>query len=275
MSRADFTGSNRHGLTRSIPVEIKREVRQRCRFGCVMCGRSLTEYHHFDPPFRDATSHCPNGIVLLCRNCHDKFDKLPIDHMRRASANPKCAQVGYAFEDDFLCPNPRCVPQVSLAHIVATSGQIIRHNGEVLLGLTSSGNDFPLGLTARIEDQSGTLLFSIEDNELKYGVDRWDVRTCKASLVITAHDGAVAVEMNRSQPDKVSISRLRMAVAGGVICCDTNGIRFQSPKGGTVEVNGSAFGEIGIWIRDSQCLLGAMQTGNAGCALDWSRPESG
>ena len=65
--------TNRYGLARSqLTPAIKREVRQRCGFGCIKCGNALIQYEHFDPPFEHAKEHNPNGITLLCAGCHDK-----------------------------------------------------------------------------------------------------------------------------------------------------------------------------------------------------------
>ena len=61
---------NKHGLPRTIPESIKRKVRQRCGFGCVICGIGLYEYEHFAPEYKDAKSHAPEGITLLCPNHH-------------------------------------------------------------------------------------------------------------------------------------------------------------------------------------------------------------
>jgi hypothetical protein len=36
--------NNKYGLKRTIPEKIKREVRQRCGFGCVRCGSLRTNY---------------------------------------------------------------------------------------------------------------------------------------------------------------------------------------------------------------------------------------
>ena len=61
---------NRHGLARSIPDRIKREVRKRSKFGCVLCRCAFYEYEHIDPPFEHATSHDPSKICCLCSSCH-------------------------------------------------------------------------------------------------------------------------------------------------------------------------------------------------------------
>jgi hypothetical protein len=63
---------NKHGLPRSIPSHIKQEIRQRCGFGCVICGFGFYDYEHFDPDFVDAKSHSPEGMTLLCSQCNQK-----------------------------------------------------------------------------------------------------------------------------------------------------------------------------------------------------------
>jgi 5-methylcytosine-specific restriction endonuclease McrA len=63
---------NKHGLNRAIPSGIKREVRQRCGFGCVVCGLGIVQYEHVEPEFSDAVKHEADKIVLLCPQCHSK-----------------------------------------------------------------------------------------------------------------------------------------------------------------------------------------------------------
>jgi len=43
---ARATAKNRHGLHRRIPAAVEREVRQRCKFGCVVCRAGFYDYHH-------------------------------------------------------------------------------------------------------------------------------------------------------------------------------------------------------------------------------------
>ena len=60
-----MANTNDHGLSRTIPEGVKREVRQRCGFGCVICGLGFYDYEHFAPDFVDATEHNPAGMTLL------------------------------------------------------------------------------------------------------------------------------------------------------------------------------------------------------------------
>src|SRR5689334_6226345 len=61
---------NKHGLSRDIPKRIKREVRRRSRFGCVLCRSGIYDYEHIDPEFADARKHDPDKICCLCPSCH-------------------------------------------------------------------------------------------------------------------------------------------------------------------------------------------------------------
>ncbi|MBI3099533.1 MAG: hypothetical protein HYY93_15100 [Planctomycetes bacterium] len=66
---------NPHTLPRDIPDPVRRAVRQRCKFCCVLCICGVYEYHHFAPLFAEAHAHDPDGITLLCGTHHDKVTR--------------------------------------------------------------------------------------------------------------------------------------------------------------------------------------------------------
>jgi hypothetical protein len=66
---------NRFGLSRKIPESIKRQIRQRSKFGCVVCRAGVSHYEHISPEFKDAKSHDPENICCLCGACHDKVNR--------------------------------------------------------------------------------------------------------------------------------------------------------------------------------------------------------
>ena len=92
---------NDHELSREIPSEIKREVRKRCGFGCVVCGSAIYEYEHFDPEFKDAKEHIADGIALLCPTDHRRKEKklLSREKYLEAIANPKAFETNKAYTD--------------------------------------------------------------------------------------------------------------------------------------------------------------------------------
>ena len=83
---------NRFGLRRKIPEDIKRRVRQRCGFGCVICGSSVYEYEHVSPTYVEAQRHDPDCIATLCASCHSKvtrriWSKDKVSHASRRPAS--------------------------------------------------------------------------------------------------------------------------------------------------------------------------------------------
>mgnify|MGYP000906689683 CR=1 FL=1 len=63
-----MTNTNKYGLSRHIPEEIKKEVRQNSKYGCVVpnCRNIIYEYEHLIPEFKDASVHDAENICLTC-----------------------------------------------------------------------------------------------------------------------------------------------------------------------------------------------------------------
>lgn len=91
---------NKYGLSRDIPADVKRAVRQACGYGCIICGAAIVEYEHVDPPFPEAREHDPRAIALLCPQCHAKVTRgfLAKQTVKEALLDPVCKKKGYASE---------------------------------------------------------------------------------------------------------------------------------------------------------------------------------
>ena len=87
---------NKNGLSRNIDSETKRIIRQKCGFGCVICGCAIYQFEHVDPVFSEAKEHNPDNIVLLCATCHDSVTRgiWSKEKVKIAAKNPKCYQKG-------------------------------------------------------------------------------------------------------------------------------------------------------------------------------------
>jgi hypothetical protein len=90
---------NKFGLSRDIPDPLKREARQACGFGCVICGASIVEYEHFDPDFAEAREHNPARIALLCPSCHANVTRKfwPKEKVKTARLAPRCKQTNFSW----------------------------------------------------------------------------------------------------------------------------------------------------------------------------------
>jgi hypothetical protein len=75
--------------SRNIPLPIQREIRQRCGFGCIICGLPLYEYEHMEG-WASVKRHVAEEITLLCDKHHKEKTNglLPLDMVREAINNP-------------------------------------------------------------------------------------------------------------------------------------------------------------------------------------------
>ncbi|MFO0915266.1 MAG: HNH endonuclease signature motif containing protein [Pirellulales bacterium] len=63
-------------MNRRPPAAVRRALRREVGYGCPVsgCGRPYLVWHHFDPPWADQHHHNPEGMIALCRDCHDDAD---------------------------------------------------------------------------------------------------------------------------------------------------------------------------------------------------------
>ena len=75
--------------SRDIPLPMQREIRQRCGFGCVLCGLPLYEYEHL-LGWANVKRHVAEEITLLCDQHHREKTAglLPIEKVREANKMP-------------------------------------------------------------------------------------------------------------------------------------------------------------------------------------------
>lgn len=176
---------NKYKLSRNIPEPVKREVRQRCGFGCVICGSLLVEYEHFDPVYVDAREHKSSGITLLCPNCHTKKTNglISRNQVIEANANPFCRKAGFAFGHFF-----ESVKEPSFAigsNIFDRCRTVIKVKNTPLLQLTPPrGPDEPYLINANFFDSSGKLALQIKNNEWKALKNTWDVTLSGREIAI-------------------------------------------------------------------------------------------
>jgi hypothetical protein len=175
---------NRYGLSRHIPEDVKRAVRQKSAFGCVLCGLSLYTYDHFDPPWPEALEHRPDGICLLCPNHHFRKTKglISIQEIKAAYDAPEAKRVGYSHDPEFrTCQRP---VKVRLGNLVFEDpGKVLRVGEEVLLAVEDL-EEGRLGLTGRFYDRLGRLILEINRNEWRTLAGNWDVERAGNALVI-------------------------------------------------------------------------------------------
>ncbi len=202
-----------------IPPEIKREVRKRCGFGCVICGMPLYEYEHM-LEWAEVKRHVASEITLLCRQHHGEKTNglLPKENVIEANNTPFNLKTG-----------------VSKSHLLHYSGK------NVQLALANSifqFNDLPEnaffaplvvdGLAVvgfRVEDGKLLLQFiafnefnvpvlQIVDNELIYRTEQWDIEWVSQKLTVREGHGKILLQLVFEPPHTIRIAKGRILLNG-------------------------------------------------------------
>ncbi|MBA7534536.1 hypothetical protein ES705_26784 [subsurface metagenome] len=260
---------NKHGLSRNIPRAVKREVRRRCGFGCVICGFAIYEYHHFDPPFPDAKEHNPNKIVILCGTCHDleKRKRLSEGRIRNAALNPKCLENGFSHGPFYV---DTMHPEVTFGSATyGESDNIISIDGESLINIDPPESEgSPHRLSGTFYNDEGKKIFKIKENEWIGPTENWDIEIEGPTLIIRRDHRKISLKLTVEPPKKIKIKRINMVHKGVWIYTNTEGNLIVERPGTYIECKQTYFNlfKDGLKITsDSMSLIpkpgGSIKTG--------------
>lgn len=201
---------------RNIPANIKREVRKRCGFGCVMCGAPIYEYEHMKE-WAKYKEHRAEDITLLCPNHHAEKTKglLPIKIVREKNNNP------------FNLKNKRSKPTGlyfsgnSCSFVIGGNVFKMKSVSEFptfLLPILIDGHPIlcfnlfkgQLSLNANIYDKNNKLVLKISDNELEYSVDVWDITFISNTLTINQAQRDILLRIKFEPTNTVIIEKAKL-----------------------------------------------------------------
>lgn len=208
-------GPNRHGLTRPPSEAVRREIRQRCGFGCVICGLAFYDYEHFDPEFADAKVHDPAGMTLLCSQCNQKKarGRLSAATVAKHNASPRCLQDGFASELFDFGTEP----------VTVQFGGVLFHdcrhllvvNGVSLMSVAPPRNPGePMRVSAKLTDRHGRTTLTVKDNVFQVRADAWDVECVGPTITFRNGKGDIALVVELRPPHAIAITRIEMVYAG-------------------------------------------------------------
>ncbi|BAY66961.1 hypothetical protein NIES22_71050 (plasmid) [Calothrix brevissima NIES-22] len=233
---------NEHGLKRYIDESIKRAIRKRCGFGCVICGNAIVQYHHFAPPFKDAKEHNPEGIALLCGSCHNEVStgfasNIKVSH---ASKNPFCLRKGFT-SHKLKMDNDYPVIVVGTARWEKTV-TIFEVLGEPILQIEPPEQpNTPYLITGLFCVQEGNELFRIVKNEWIGLIKNWDITFSGGRVTIRRKLHDIALELQYTPPSNINITKIDMYYKGARIFGDKNGFKVTAPNKSTISIGSSNF----------------------------------
>ena len=183
---------------KSIPEPVKRAVRQRDGFGCIVCGYPIITYHHVIP-YASGGPDTVENLVLLCQRCHTNYHANLISHEQLSEAQNSPA----AFSDadlERLRVNPR-YPIVNLgqqqfgfsaAHEGKSFAPIVILDWKPITVKCEKG--FPL-LSFDLRDRRGNSALKIVDNEVFIDTGVYDVEWKSNKIITRLQKGLVVLEM--------------------------------------------------------------------------------
>ncbi len=261
--------SNRHNLTRYIPEKVKRYVRQRDGFGCIVCGNAIYQYDHLGTEFKDSERHDPNKIVLLCGGCHDQKTRgfLSTDTILMRAKSPVCKQNNFSWG---VLDIGNTHPEVVLGGLTAINVKsLLTIDGEDVFSIKPpSRKHGPFLVNASLFDRGGRQTLKIVDNELQISTSSWDVEVSGGRFKFRSNLREFILVIRIEPHHRLIIERLDMIYKNSSIQCTEGGHTvIKSENGTTLTARGGKISGFDIAINiEGDCMgLGVMsRTHNPG-----------
>ena len=203
---------NQHGLSRKIPLPIKRVVRQRVGFGCIFDGALLTEYEHFDPEFGDCREHVAEGITLLCPSCHARktVGRLTKQMVIEQNRQPFSLEAGHAWDTLRWAPGAQITVVIGASWFKSVAPVLTVHGVEILKVSPPGAEGGPFLLSGRFFDAGGKETLRIVDNDVEALADNWDIDQVGQSIVIRRKSREISLAIVHDPPATFRLERLNM-----------------------------------------------------------------
>jgi trigger factor len=189
----------------------KRKIRQRCGFGCVICGLPLYEYEHIIE-WSKVKTHNPEHITLLCPTHHAEKTRglLPRATVEAANAAPfnRRSNASRAFPLRYSGSNidvrigggkwRQEFAENQRTPLLIIKGfpvfQVKRQDGHLLISLS-------------LYSKTGRPLLKITDNELTVFTNQWDIEFVGRVLKIRNAPREIVAQIEFCVPDELHLTR--------------------------------------------------------------------
>jgi len=208
------TPTNKHGLTRNIPKKVKQEIRNRSKFGCVVCRSGFYQYEHIDPTFTDAKKHDPSKMCCLCSSCHAEVTtgrlskaaiKVAYENVQNAGIETVASPSGPI---DFHDGSAELL--IGGIHFNPIVHNILRYFGKDLITLKPGKKGKPGNISAVFTDEDGNETLRLEENEWIGSLENWDIEIVGPRISVKRQNGKIALQLRLDPPGKITIEYLDM-----------------------------------------------------------------
>jgi len=211
--------------SRNIPLPIQREVRQRCGFGCVICGLPLYHYDHMKG-WPTVHEHVATDITLLCDKHHREATSglLPREKVAEANKSPYNLKEGKSKPYTLHFEGDSCEIEIGSNRFntkavgYATESIPLIVDGIPLIGFVLENGHLLLNLN--LFDQFNGIILRIVNNCLFYSVSPWDIQLVGRVLTIREKARKFLIKIKFDPPNKIKIIKGRFLCNGVEILVD-------------------------------------------------------
>jgi len=200
--------------SRNIPLPVQREVRQRCGFGCVICGLPLYEYEHMEG-WAKVKRHVAEEITLLCDQHHREKTGglLPVATVRAANSSPHNLRQGVSKPYTLHFSGSEAEIEIGSNSFTCQDrgyGTVmvpLSIDGTPLVGLIIADGHLLLNLIAF--DEFNRPILHIKNNQLFYSTIPWDIQLVGTVLTVREAHRKILLQVEFLPPNKVNIRKGR------------------------------------------------------------------
>lgn len=243
--------TNQDATSRNIPLPIQRDVRQRCGFGCVLCGKPLYEYHHL-LGWANVKRHVVSEITLLCDGHHREATSglLPEAAIQAADSDPHNLREGASPPHQLHFSGNQCEVLLGgntfVANWEGVAGEMIpvMIDGEAIIGFRSENGN--LLLSCNIYDEQNQLNLQIIDNQMVYTMAPWDIQFVGQTLTLREQKKQILLSITFEPPHRLVIEKARLLRNQIEVLIEP---QYLLVCNNNILLSGSGFGNFRIGLR--------------------------
>lgn len=254
-----------------IPGRIKRKVRQRCGFGCVICGFPIYHYDHI-PGYANVRRHRAEELTLLCATHHDEKTRgfMPNSVVIEANKNPH--NIVHGRSSPYAIFTNHYKPIIVLGEQNFTWSDSLRPSCIIpILAYKHAPISFTLdskGILLNVDARNSfnERVLYIKDSEILVNSGTWDIEFSGGMLKIWEKTAQMVFQMSFKE-DRLIIEKYFIETNGITIDVSEGVIHFSRNGKGLFELSGSGTVDANIGI-----LLGP-PLGNLSVGIDYGMEE--
>lgn len=184
----------------SICEATKRSVRQKCYFGCVICGAPIYQYDHIEE-YNHVMIHEEENITLLCPNHHqDKTSgRITKEFVKQKTANPHNKNQPFSSPYKLFMSgnavNLRVGGNQYLFNFSDVNNRFdaVRVNGKSIVGITNDNGNLLLDVC--MTDREGNEILKVNEGELEISTEIWDFEYIGNNMKIRSQLRSIEFDM--------------------------------------------------------------------------------